>query len=79
MAVGTAEQTKVIRQAIRQGGLERLEEVLAIVHDTGALDYTRAKAEEMAAKALAQLDALPDSPYRDSMAHLARLAVDRQS
>ncbi|QFU03148.1 Octaprenyl-diphosphate synthase [Halomonas sp. THAF5a] len=79
MAVGTAEQAKVIRQAIRHGGLERLEEVLAIVHDTGALDYTRAKAEEMAAKALAQLDALPASPYRDSMAHLARLAVDRQS
>ncbi|MDX1465713.1 MAG: octaprenyl diphosphate synthase [Halomonas sp.] len=79
MAAGTAEQAKVIRQAIRKGGLERLEEVLAIVRDTGALDYTRAKAEEMSAKALAQLDALPDSPYRDSMAHLARLAVDRQS
>ncbi|MDX1467569.1 MAG: octaprenyl diphosphate synthase [Halomonas sp.] len=79
MAVGTPEQRKLVRRAIRQGGLDHLDEVLAIVRDTGALDYTRGRAEEMADKALAQLDALPDSPYRDSMAHLARLAVDRRS
>ncbi|TLF49560.1 octaprenyl diphosphate synthase [Halomonas urmiana] len=79
MAVGTPEQRTLVRRAIRQGGLDHLDEVLAIVRDTGALDYTRARAEEMADKALAQLDALPDSPYRDSMARLARLAVDRQS
>ncbi|MCG6659475.1 octaprenyl diphosphate synthase [Halomonas campisalis] len=79
MAVGTPEQVNTVRQAIRQGGLERLDEVLAIVHDTGALDYTRARAEEMSAKALAQLDALPKSRYRDSMADLARLAVERRT
>jgi octaprenyl-diphosphate synthase len=79
MAAGTAEQAKLIRRAIRQGGLEHLDEVLTIVNDTGALDYTRAKAEEMSAKALARLDALPDSAYRDSMAELARLAVQRRN
>ncbi|MGM0985137.1 MAG: octaprenyl diphosphate synthase [Pseudomonadota bacterium] len=79
MAAGTAEQRGLIRQAIRKGGLEHLDEVLAIVHDTGALDYTRARAEEMADKALAQLDALPESPFRDSMAQLARTAVDRKT
>ncbi|WP_355661996.1 octaprenyl diphosphate synthase [Halomonas salifodinae] len=79
MVAGNAEQAEVIRQAIRQGGLERLDEVLAIVEATGALDYTRARAEEMAALALAQLDALPESPYRESMARLARLAVERKT
>ncbi|GAB2778254.1 polyprenyl synthetase family protein [Halomonas shantousis] len=79
MATGTAEQARLIRQAIRQGGLEQLGEVLAIVQETGALNYTRARAEEMAGKALAQLDALPDSPYRDSMVRLAHLAVERQA
>lgn len=79
MNVGTPDQAKLVRQAIRQGGLERLDEVLAVVRDTGALDYTRARAEEMADLALAQLDALPASRYRDSMAQLARLAVDRQA
>lgn len=79
IATGTPEQAELVRQAIRQGGLDHLDEVLAIVHATGALDYTRAKAEEMAGKALSQLDALPPSPYRDSMAELARMAVDRDA
>ncbi|WP_416138260.1 octaprenyl diphosphate synthase [Halomonas sp. HK25] len=79
MAAGTPEQAAVIRRAIRHGGLDHLDEVLAIVNATGALDYTRSRAEEMAAKALAQLDHLPPSPYRDSMADLARLAVERES
>ncbi|MBB3191685.1 octaprenyl diphosphate synthase [Halomonas cerina] len=79
MVAGTPEQTKLIRRAIRKGGLDQLDAVLAIVRDTGALDYTRARAEEMADKALAQLEHLPASPYRDSMAELARLAVDRQN
>ncbi|GHC37098.1 octaprenyl diphosphate synthase [Aidingimonas halophila] len=79
MAAGTPEQAKLIRQAIRQGGLDHLDAVLEIVRETGALDYTRARAEEMADKALAQLDSLPPSQYRDSMKHLAHVAVERQS
>ncbi|MGO2243208.1 MAG: octaprenyl diphosphate synthase [Halomonas sp.] len=79
MEQGTPEQAKLIRQVIRQGGLEQLDAVLEIVHATGALDYTRQCAEEMADKALEQLDALPPSAYRDSMAQLARLAVDRKA
>ncbi|WP_287125099.1 octaprenyl diphosphate synthase [Chromohalobacter sp.] len=79
MANGNAEQVSVVRQAIRQGGLDHLDEVLAIVHDTGALDYTRRRAEEMADRALAQLELLPESRYRDSMAALAHLAVERQT
>ncbi|KAA0013186.1 octaprenyl diphosphate synthase [Billgrantia pellis] len=79
IAAGTPNQARTIRQAIRQGGLDHLDEVLAIVRDTGALDYTRARAEEMAAKALEQLDRLPPSRYRDGMADLARLAVERQT
>lgn len=79
MAAGTPDQARLVRQAIREGGLEHLDEVLAIVRETGALDYTRARAEEMAAKALEQLERLPVSDYRDSMAELARMAVDRQA
>ncbi|MGM0543842.1 MAG: octaprenyl diphosphate synthase [Pseudomonadota bacterium] len=79
MEQGTPEQAKLIRQVIRDGGLEQLDAVLDIVHATGALDYTRARAEEMADKALMQLEQLPESPFRDSMAQLARLAVDRQT
>ncbi|MCL5425377.1 MAG: octaprenyl diphosphate synthase [Gammaproteobacteria bacterium] len=79
MEQGTPEQAKLIRQVIRDGGLEQLDTVLEIVHATGALDYTRQRAEEMADKALEQLEILPPSVYRDSMAQLARLAVDRKA
>ncbi|MDV6320485.1 octaprenyl diphosphate synthase [Chromohalobacter sp. HP20-39] len=79
MAAGDAEQTKLIRRAIRQGGLDHLDEVLTIVNDTGALEYTRRRAVEMADRALAQLEVLPESRYRDSMAELAHLAVERQT
>jgi len=79
MAAGDAEQIKLIRRAIRQGGLDHLDEVLTIVNDTGALEYTRRRAVEMADRALAQLELLPESRYRDSMAELAHLAVERQT
>ncbi|XUO85428.1 octaprenyl diphosphate synthase [Halomonas sp. KM007] len=79
MERGTPEQAKLIRQVIRKGGLEQLDEVLEIIHATGALTYTRDRAIEMADKALAELNALPESPFRDSMAQLARLAVERQA
>ena len=79
MERGTPEQAKIIRQVIRKGGLEQLDEVLEIINATGALEYTRARAHEMADKALAELDTLPPSPYRDSMANIARLAVDRKA
>lgn len=79
MEKGTPEQAKLIRQAIRKGGLDQLDAVLEIVRTTGALDYTRTRAEEMAAKALAQLEVLPPSEFRDTMEHLAHAAVERQT
>lgn len=79
MAAGTPEQAKLIRRAIRKGGLDHLDEVLAIIDATSALQYTRQKAEEMADKALAELEHLPESSFRDAMADLAKLAVERNT
>ncbi|MFC0266508.1 polyprenyl synthetase family protein [Kushneria aurantia] len=79
MAVGTPAQAETVRSAISEGGLSRLEEVLAIVRDTGALDYTRRRAVEMVDQALQQLTCLPPSPYRESLEMLVRQAVDRHA
>lgn len=76
---GTPEQANLIRKAIRQGGLDEMQAVLEIVNTTGALAYTRARAVEMADQALAQLKVLPPSPYRDTLARIARLSVDRDT
>src|SRR5690554_6354484 len=79
MARGTPEQAALIRRAIQSGGLDQLDEVLEIDNSTGDLAYVPARAEVMADLALADLVQMPASPYRDSMADLARLAVDRQA
>ena len=54
-----------------------MEQITNIVHDTGALDYTKSKAIEESNIAIAALDALPDSRYKEAMVALARIAVDR--
>ena len=79
MAVGTDDEAKLIRSAIRKGGLEHLDDVLAIINRTGSLEYTREKAYKMADKAKTALDCLPDSIYKERLALFADLAVKRSA
>lgn len=79
MAVGTPSQVEIVRRAISEGGLAYLDEVLTIVRDTGALEYTRQRANEMVDRALSELRKLPASPYRESLELLVRQAVDRHA
>ncbi len=44
---------------------------------TGALDYTRARAERESAAAAECVAVLPDSPYRESLLELASFAARR--
>ena len=69
---------KLIREAIEQGdGREHLETVLAAMHATGALEYTRQKALEAAQQARESLAVLPESDYKQALIALTHLAVDR--
>jgi octaprenyl-diphosphate synthase len=78
MKHGDAEQSAMIRGAIEQGnGRHLLEPVLAAMHQWGSLDYTRARAEEEADKAIRALQVLPQSPYRTALEGLAHIAVRR--
>ncbi len=79
MRAGTPAQSATIRQAIEceQGGLEYLDAVLAAIHSSGALDYTRAAAQKQADLSLAALACLPDSDYKQALASLSQYAVQR--
>ena len=79
MQHGTPEQAAVIRAAIEQGDINRFAEVLQIVQQTGALDYTRQQAQREADLARAELTGLPDSQYKRSLLELAELAASRQA
>lgn len=79
MQHGTAHEKTLIASAIRDGGLEHLEEIIAIVRHSGALDYTRKAAEQRIAQALKGLACLPESRYRAGLEQVAQAALHRSS
>ena len=70
---------QLIRSAIENGGLEQLEVIVAAIESTGALEYTRRLAQDEADRALMALQALPETPFKQGLAALARFAVERSS
>lgn len=80
MAKGTEKQAALIREAIVEGnGMDNLEEILAILDETGALDYTLRQAQLESEKAIAALNLLPQSDYKDALISLARIAANRST
>jgi octaprenyl-diphosphate synthase len=75
---GSAQQAEVVRNAIAQGDVTKLDEVVAVIRGTGALEFTRQRALQEAEMACAALAALPDSGYRQSLFELAQFAATRQ-
>lgn len=78
MRHGNAEQVQLIRDAIEHGnGMNHLEAILTALNETNALEFTMNKANEEADKAIACLAVLDESPYKEALISLARIAVDR--
>ncbi len=71
------EERDLIDAAIRDGGLDHLDEILAITRRTGALDATAKRARAEAATAVEALAVLSDSEWKRALETLARLSVDR--
>ncbi|MFU8783544.1 octaprenyl diphosphate synthase [Aliidiomarina sp.] len=73
-----AENAALIRSAIEEGGRrDALEPILAVMHSTGALEYTRNKALEQRDLAVAALAPFPDNEHKQALIALANLAVER--
>lgn len=79
MENGTDAEKKMIRHAIEEGGLEKLDEIQAVVESTGALEYTAIRAREAADLAINSLVGVPDSEYKQAMIAIADFAVRRRS
>lgn len=77
MQNGTAEQAALISSAIEKGGYSHIEEVQAIVQQTGALIYTEKMAQQQAQQAIAAISCLPDSQSKSILENIARLSVFR--
>lgn len=71
------DQSNFIKQAIRKGSTENLAEIVTIVQQCGAIDYTNEKAREHVQHAQAAIDCLDHSPAKEALNALAELAVSR--
>jgi octaprenyl-diphosphate synthase len=78
MQQGDARQAEVVRAAIEQGDITRFAEVLQVVQQTGALEYTRQQAQIESDIACAELTFFPESNYKQSLLELAHFAATRQ-
>ena len=78
---GSAEQAELIRQALADEQLqdEKLNKVIKIVQECGALDYARKLAKSESDQALACLDVLPPSEYRDALTAMVNFSNTRSS
>ncbi len=77
MQHSNAAQAELIRNAIKQGGLEYIDEITDIIHHTGGLQYTFDQAQAEADKAKATIAFLPESDYKQALIFLADYAVAR--
>jgi len=78
MKHGNAQQKQLIRDAIEHcNGMDHLDEILAVMKQTGSLVYTQKKAEQEADKAINALHVLPESEHKQALIALAHIAANR--
>lgn len=73
------EQAASLRRAIESGGLDSLDNIVAAIRDSGALEHARSRAEHHARSAQSALSVLPASAARDALGVLAEYSVNRTS
>jgi len=73
------DEREMLRQAIRTGEVEGLNQIIDVVRRTGAIESTRAAAEEEIDRARANLEALPAGRAREALLELCARAVHRSS
>ncbi|MBI4005352.1 MAG: octaprenyl diphosphate synthase [Gammaproteobacteria bacterium] len=74
---GMEDQSRVIKRAIENGGLDNIREIREAIETTGAIAYTASLARQEADKAIAALQYLSPSVYLEAMIALAQFSVER--
>jgi octaprenyl-diphosphate synthase len=79
MQRGNAEQKALISGAIETGAVDLLDQIVAIVRETGALAYSRDAAAAEAQRAIDAAGRLPGGPHTDCLVHLASQLLERNN
>jgi octaprenyl-diphosphate synthase len=78
MRNGESRQKSIIEEAIKNSNIERLDDILTIIKDTGGLKYSKSCASEHSKQAKQCLVNLPDSKEKQAMLQLAEFSVNRR-
>ncbi len=74
---GTAEERDLVRNCIANGDEEHFDDILAAITGSGALEYTRLKAEQASQRAIMSLQNMVPGIYKDALIGLANFSVQR--
>ncbi len=77
MRNGDEQQALVIREAIEQGQRDKIDDIITIIEQTGAIAYTTRVANEEVDKAKSALSILPESDYKSALLSLADFSISR--
>lgn len=78
MRHGNNQQAKVIRDAIEQGQRDKIDDIITIIEQTGAIDYCTQVAQKEVDLAKSSLSIIADSDYKQALLSLADFSIQRQ-
>ncbi|MDO6424031.1 polyprenyl synthetase family protein [Saccharophagus degradans] len=74
---GSAEEAKLVKQAIINSSLDKLQQIVDIVQRRGGLEYTQQCAQDHINRAKQAIALLPETEFRSAMEDLADFAIKR--
>ncbi|PHS71435.1 MAG: octaprenyl diphosphate synthase [Methylophaga sp.] len=77
MRQGNKQQTQIIREAIEHGQREKIDDIITIIEQTGAIDYTSRAAQQEIEQAKMALSIIDDSEYKQALISLADFSSNR--
>lgn len=77
MKHGDPQARELVREAIREGHTAHFDTIMAAIHGTGALDYTRRRAVDEVDAGRNALACFPDNAFRRTLIELAEHAIER--
>ena len=77
MQHGSEHQRALVRECIENGHTDKFDDILQAITTSGALQYSRDKAEKASGEAIDAIESLPNSEFKDALTQLAHFSVDR--
>jgi len=77
MANGSADERRMVREAIEHGHTGHFDEIMRAIRRTGALEYAMQHARAEAAQAAAAVQGLAPSVYRDALLYFTAYSIER--